>query len=108
MNVPTRLLFAAVPLRADLVQLLVVPLVALLATDVVEPPLFVHPHRQGLDAQIKGGHLSRLWLGLLWLGFRSLIDKGGVIVAAGIPTDGPLPKAAGRSEEHTSELQSRL
>src|SRR5262249_12667175 len=47
--------------------------------------------RQRLDPKIEGYHLSHLWLG-----FGSLIDKGGVVVPAGIPGDGHLPKAAGR------------
>ena len=90
-NIPSRLLLAAVPLGADLVQLFVVPRMALLAADVIEAPLLVDPYRQGLDPQIKGHHLPRLWLG-----FGSFIDEGGVIVPAGIPTDRHLPKAAGR------------
>ena len=64
---------------------------ALLAADVIEAALLVHAHCQGLDPQIKGDHLP--WLRL---GFRSFIGKGGVIVPAGIPTDGHLPKSAGR------------
>ena len=62
-NIPARFLLAAVPLGADLVQLLVVPLMALLAADVIEAPLLVDARRQRLDAQIKGDHLPRLWLG---------------------------------------------
>jgi hypothetical protein len=64
---------------------------ALEAADVIEPPLLVDAHSQGLDPQIEGHYLPRLWLG-----FGSLIHEGGVIVPTGIPADGYLPKAAGR------------
>src|SRR6266567_7274476 len=52
-QVAPRLLLAAVALRADFVQLLVVPTVALEAADVVEAPLIVHPCCQRLDAQVE-------------------------------------------------------
>src|SRR5690348_3118822 len=47
-------LLAAVPLRTNRVELAVVPVVALEATDRVDAPLLVHARCQRLDAQVNG------------------------------------------------------
>ncbi len=54
MDVAAGLLLAAVTLRADFVQLFVMPAVALKAADVVEAPLVVDAGCQRLDAQVEG------------------------------------------------------
>ena len=53
-EVPARFLLAAVPLRTNLVELAVVPVVSLEATDGVDAPLLVHARCQRLDAQVNG------------------------------------------------------
>src|SRR5712692_9578139 len=54
MDVPTGLLLTAVSFGAKLVQLLVVPTVALEPADVVKAALVSDAHGQGLNAQIEG------------------------------------------------------
>src|SRR5205085_11041115 len=54
MDVSTRFLLALVPLGTNLVQLLVVPTIALEAANVIEAPLIVDSGCQRLDAQVKG------------------------------------------------------
>jgi hypothetical protein len=80
MEVPARLLLAEIALRANLVELPVVPLMAPEATNVVDAPLLVHARRQGLDAQVKGHYSTTSWSS-----FRLFGDKGSVVVTARIP-----------------------
>ncbi len=54
MDVPARFLLTAVAFGANLVQLSVVPAVALESANVVETPLIGDAHGQGFDAQVKG------------------------------------------------------
>src|SRR5215469_3113749 len=83
MNIAPGFLLATVPFGADLVQLLVVPASACEAPNVIETALPVVAGCQRLDAQIKGHYPARAFFGILC----HLIDKGGVIVAAGVSTD---------------------
>ena len=91
MKIPTRLLFAAVPPGAERIKLLVVPADALEPADVVEPASPIVADSQRLDQEIKGHNPTHLFLRL-----RGLIDKGRMIVAAGISGNGHLAKATGR------------
>jgi hypothetical protein len=57
---------------------------------VIAAALLIDPDRQRLDAQIKGHDVSGTRLG-----FWGFIDKAGMLVAACIPGNGNLSKAAG-------------
>jgi hypothetical protein len=57
MDIPAGLLLAAVPPGADLVQLFVIPLMALLAADVCEAALLIDPTESRLIPRLKGGYL---------------------------------------------------
>ena len=100
MEVASGLLLTFVPFGANLVQLLVVPAIALEPADVIEAPLVVVARCQCLDPQIKGDNtispqgtwlalfssfvcLARIVLTLL----RIIVDERAVIVPAHIPAD---------------------
>src|SRR5579871_129806 len=88
MEIPSRLFLAAIPFRADFIKLLVIPLMALEAANVIEAPVLVHARCQGFDAQIEGYHLpSRLYLVL------PRIDERSGVVAACVPADRHFPIA---------------
>lgn len=92
MNIASRLLLAVVPLRANLVEVLVVPASTLEAADVIEAPAPFVPSGQRFDAQIERHDTTRLLDSLL--GF---IHKGGVVVASGIPAYRDFFVAAGHA-----------
>ncbi len=97
MDVPARLLLAAVTLGAYFVQLPVVPAVALEPADVVETSLVVDPCGQRFDAEIKGydaiiaqgAHLSffslLVGLGLLAVLLHIVIHERTVVIPSCIP-----------------------
>ncbi len=95
MNISAGLLLAFISFGADLVELTVIPAVALEAADVVEPPLVVDARCQRFDTQVKGhdaiiaqGALlaSLACLALIDLNLlRIIVDERTVIVPAHIP-----------------------
>src|SRR5207302_2041497 len=57
-NVAPRLLLATVPLRANLIELAVIPLMSLASADMVDPSVLIYPRCQRLNSQIKGERSS--------------------------------------------------
>src|SRR6266699_411525 len=110
MDIPAGMLFAAVPLRANFIQLLVVPSVTFEPADVVEAPLVVDASRERLDAQFEShdavaAYGERLPLfpilaGLVLIVFGVLLSivkyKRAVVVPSCIPGDGYFAKVLGR------------
>src|SRR5260221_11176981 len=98
MEIEVGFLPALGPFRANLVELLVVPAVALEAADVVEAALVVDACRQRLDAQAKGhnafitqGTLLALFsppggfVRLIFVLLRTAVNEREGIVPTGVP-----------------------
>ena len=98
MDIPARFLLAAVSLGADFVELLVVPLMAFEATNMIETTVPVVASRKRLDAQINGNDVPTLLVCFLYQ-----VDKGRVVVPACISTDGYLFVACRRGFAEASD-----
>lgn len=79
MEILAGFLLTPVAFGTNLIELLVIPAIALEAADVVETALVVHAGGQRLDTQVKGYDPIRMFIRL-----RYFIDKRAIIVATRI------------------------